>query len=150
MMGEWIYLTQNRITYRIHGTEGAIYSALSSGVNVLEIINNESSPSTVILNGTSANVAWTNDNVINMFLTYFSNFTLTDSDFYINAYVRVGTVEITDLNGEMVSKLIPVLRKADNVIGIYDSIKREFYTTGMPRYSTIGDPYCIYEVGNWE
>lgn len=144
---QWIYCM-------MHGIESQIQQALQD-VNTLEIINNSSSPSTVKINGVSHSFAWTNSNVLNNPISYFVNKNFSQNTAYTyfmgaGTYTKVGEIEITTQGGELISKLIPVIRKADNLIGIWDSVRREFYTPALSKYATIGDTSCIYAVGNWE
>ncbi len=140
---QWLYLM-------MHGVERQFVQQLQD-VNTIEIIQANSSPSTLKINGTSHSFAWSNSNIINspiaLFVSY--NFLTNPNVGYAGAFSKTGEIEITDQNNVMISKLIPVVRKADNVIGIYDSIRKEFYTASTLSYATIGNASCVYDVGNW-
>lgn len=94
-------------------------------------------------------VNWANDNVVNSPLNYFVNLVTTDSTAYPTRHLRNGVVEIKNVSSETVHYLIPVIRKTDNVIGIYDGVTDQFVTTGTVSYATIGNSQCLYEVGMW-
>ena len=142
---QWVYLMA-------HGQEVKHTQALSE-VNNVEIINGSSSPTQLKIGSTTHDHAWVNSNVINCQIAYFRNPNWNASnDQFMGAgtYVKVGDIEIRNQNDELISKLIPVVRNSDSVIGIYDSIRREFYTTSDSKYATIGNSYCIYAVGRWD
>lgn len=153
-MGTYWHTSKQWIYCMMHGVERQIQQELQD-VNTLEIINNSSSPSTVKINGTAHSFVWTNSNVLNNRIAYFMNKNFSSNpvvNYFSGAgtYTKVGEIEISTQGGELISKLIPVMRKADNVIGIWDSVRKEFYTPTLSKYATIGDASCIYAVGNWE
>lgn len=144
---QWIYLM-------MHGIERKIEQNLLD-VNTIEIINGLATPSTVKINGVSHSFEWENSNVLNCPIGYFfnRNFLPSASTTYfggVGTYTKVGVIEVSSQNDDVVSKLIPVVRKADSVIGVWDSVRKEFYTPDSPKYATIGNASCIYDVGNWE
>lgn len=152
-LGTYWHTSKQWIYCMMHGVERQIQQELQD-VNTLEIINNSSSPSTVKINGTSHSFVWTNSNVLNNPISYFvnKNFSSNSNVKYfsgVGTYTKVGEIEISTQGGELISKLIPVIRKADSVIGIWDSVRKEFYTPALSKYATIGNTSCIYAVGNW-
>jgi hypothetical protein len=141
---QWLYCM-------MHGVERQIVQTLQD-VNVIEIINGTASPSTVKINGTENSFAWSNSNVINspIALLCAPNFSTTTTYAYACPFIKTGEIEFSNQNSEVISKLIPVVRKADNVIGLWDSVLKEFHTAATIKYATIGNTSCIYEVGNLE
>lgn len=144
---QWIYCMA-------HGVERQLQQSLEA-INTCEIVNGSSSPSTVKINGTSHSFEWENSNVINSPISYFLNKNFSQNpaiNYFAGAgtYTKVGDIEISDQGGTLISKLIPVVHKADNVIGIWDSIRKEFYTSAASKYTTIGNASCIYDVGSWD
>lgn len=144
MAKQWIYVM-------MHGKEEKLTQSLNDK-NVIEIINGGSSPSTVKINGTSHSFTWTNSNVINTPISYFAayDFNTASNAVYAGVYTKVGDIEIKNQSDELISKLIPVVRKADNVIGIWDSVREAFYIPIDTKYSTIGNSSCVYAVGSWD
>lgn len=69
---------------------------------------------------------------------------------FASANIAVGTISLYDSSDNLVAKYIPCVRTADNVIGLYDSVGRVFYTAETVSYATIGDSSCVYAVGDWE
>lgn len=118
-------------------------------INHTYLINRATSPSVVGANDKEYSVNWANDNVVNSPLNYFTNMVLTSSASYLTRHLRNGVVEIKNVSSETVHYLIPVIRKTDNVIGIYDGVTGQFVTTDTVSYATIGNSKCLYEVGMW-
>lgn len=138
----------------VHGVDPAIPSDTEQvftigSINHTYLINRTASPSVVGANDKEYSVNWANDNVVNSPLNYFVNLVTTDSTAYPTRHLRNGVVEIKNVSSETVHYLIPVIRKTDNVIGIYDGVTDQFVTTGTVSYATIGNSQCLYEVGMW-
>lgn len=143
---QWMYCMS-------HGIERQFQQALQD-VNSFEIINGNASPSTLKVNDVSHTFTWENSNVINSPISFFCNRNFSSDarlQYFsgVGSYTKLGVIEIKAQNGDLISKLIPVVRKIDNVIGFWDSVRREFYTTPLSKYTTIGNASCIYVVGNW-
>lgn len=149
--GTYFNMAKQCIYVMMHGKEEKLTQTLNDK-NVLEIINGGSSPSTVTINGTSHSFPWTNSNVINTPISYFVSydFNTAGNVAYAGTYTKVGDIEIKNQSDELISKLIPVVRKADNVIGIWDSVREAFYIPTDTKYSTIGNSSCVYAVGSWD
>lgn len=140
----------------LHGLE--IFTNLSYALNTryrVKYTNTTSSPSYISIGANSEDLAWSNTvSIPNTRLHLFANPTPSDlssmSNFAIpTVRVKIGKVKIYDLNGNLINKYIPCIRKSDNQIGMYDIIEGIFYTTYQAYYATLGNTNCIYEVGNW-
>lgn len=140
----------------LHGLE--IFTNLSYALNTryrVKYTNTASSPSYISIGANSEDLVWSNTvSIPNTRLHLFANPTPSDLSSMSNLVmptvrVKIGKVKIYDLNGNLINKYIPCIRKSDNQIGMYDIIEGIFYTTYQARYATLGNTNCIYEVGNW-
>ena len=118
--------------------------------NSVSFVRNATSPSVLTVNGQSASNAWQNTNVVDTPITIFSNPAPTDANRYNGNKIKLGTLTIKNVAGDIVSRLVPVKRNSDNVIGLYDTKRSTFFTTATASYATIGNANCIYAVGNWD
>ena len=96
----------------------------------------------------SIEINWTNSNVLNATINFFSGFPDNSTDQY--AYVGVGRkirrLFITDQNRQTVADFVPCVRNSDNAIGFYDAIANKFYTAKTASYAIIGNSNCVYSI----
>lgn len=121
----------------------------SDNVYDYRLVNPSESPSKIYINDSVFDIPWSNNNVVNYVIGLFTNRTSNATDAYVNNAHMLGVLEITDRQNNLVAKYIPVKRDDDNIVGIYDVVSQEFKTAGNVRYTTQGNTYCIYGVGNW-
>ncbi|MBR3209196.1 MAG: hypothetical protein IKN65_00125 [Clostridia bacterium] len=151
--GVGFYITGQYKTFNMcHG--GNHYTNLTYTLGVKSHIkykNTSVSPSELIVDGSSEDLTWSNVvSIPNTKLVLFINYVKNDTGNPIQTVrVKIGTVKVYDLSGNLINNYVPCVRKSDNRIGMYDTIEGVFYTTMASSYSTMGDANCIYEVGNW-
>ena len=143
------YSSTEKMGFHIHGND--------TGVTIPQTLNTKhkvryvpanSSPSTIYFDGTSYSIPWSNSNVINTYITLFNNHSGT-SNSAIKKDIKLSDIIVTDMSGDIINHYFPVVRTADNVIGIYDSVEGNFYTCSTVNNATIGKTNCKYTVGNW-
>jgi len=120
-----------------------------NAINHVEIIVNDESPSTFIAGDVEHEISWERDDSLSgpiyLFINQYPNFTGT---IWLTRYFQLGKTEIIDADGT-VDVYVPVLRTADNVVGLYNTTKGIFITCADTKYATVGDSDCAYKVGNW-
>lgn len=122
-----------------------------NGINKLIYTNSSSSPSRISLNGVESELTWGNTlYTVTRPVTILSNPTPTATSMTVQRYMQIGNFRFYNLNGNLVGNYYPVVRKTDNVIGMYDTVSESFYTASTVNYATIGNSSCIYGVGTWE
>lgn len=144
--------SNKRISCYSHGTAIGINDNPNIEVGKVAHINlnpNAASPSTLTIDNLSTTGAWTSNNTIAGFLTYFGVYNGFANVWNIKRLAAIGILKIYDLSNNLIGEYIPCIRNADNVIGIYDSVTDTFHTSNNLSYSTVGNNNCVYEVGNW-
>lgn len=136
--------------YHLHGSEVTQGPSFLQNVrNVIKYTNTSASPSSLKVNdGEAVSVVWNNNDTLNLALVLFGN-PVNDSNADLSGSCRIGYIKIFDLSGDMIGYYIPVVRVADNVIGMYDAVTQTFYTASTSSYATVGNSNCIYQVGEW-
>ena len=135
-----------------HGVDFLLDETLSVGsIHTVELVTGASSPSTFSVDETyTDNIAWTNSNVVNVpFAIFVNKVSTATNNQSLTVKVQLGAIEIKNASGNSVATLVPAVRKADDVIGMYDTVNDNFYTTSTASYATIGNSGCVYEVGSW-
>lgn len=143
------YPQTNALGYHLHGNDSEIKPTATDGV-VHHVIytNTSASPSSLQVDSDSpVSITWKNNNVINKALSLLSNPFTTPTA--VSRGVQIGRIKLTDMEGNIVGDYIPCVRNADNVIGIYDAVGREFHTAMTVESCTIGASQCKYAVGYW-
>lgn len=144
-----LYARDDGLLYQLHGVEGMITASVINEVNHAVYTNTDGSPSQLKLNDNNpVNIEWVNNNTITGKPTLFSN-PLNYGSMRIYTTLQIGKIKFYDLTGELVSWYVPVVRKSDNVVGMYEAVDGVFYTTSTESYATIGDSAQRYAVGNW-
>ena len=134
-----------------HGVDLTITHSYSVNEKcTIKLENPASSPSIFSINNHSENIGWTNTNVVNSPIYLFTNSTYgSTGEQYVSTNLHIGELKIKDTSGNLVSNWVPVKRKEDGVIGIYDTVQKVFQTTTASEYATESNAKCIYVVGNW-
>lgn len=136
--------------YHLHGVDSTVVIPFGTNeIHEISYLPATESPTYINLDGDDYQVTWSNDNTIATYLTLFANQVKGTGTQRISADIQLGRIQISDINGAIISDYVPCVRNADNVIGMYDRIGAAFYTSGTASYSTIGDANCTYAVGNW-
>ena len=147
-----IYAGDNLVGYHLHGADGGAIGrtipAMEDQIHVVRYKNTSQSPSTLTVDSTTIDITWVNNNVLNLDPVLFTN-PIGEGTINIIAFNQVGYVKFYDLQGNLVGFYVPVVRTADNVIGMYEMVEQTFYTTSDSSVSTIGNSGCFYTVGNW-
>ena len=120
-------------------------------VNRLIFNNTASSPSSYTLNGVETTLEWGAtqyivSDPIGLFLNVKS---ATTTGLVVNKDRQIGNLRLFNLSGTCVGDYVPVKRNSDNVIGMFDRVTQAFFTSATASYSTIGNPNCLYALGNW-
>ena len=133
-----------------HGTDTSwVQNFVRGQKNVAVYTNTTSSPSSVSVNGaTASSLVWGTNGAINAAITVGGNVP-TNGSYTSTIGVQCGRIKLYDLSENLVADYIPVVRDADNQIGMYDSVGKVFYTSTDTSYATIGSSNCFYKVGNW-
>lgn len=118
-------------------------------INHVEIIVNDESPSTFVAGDVEHEISWERDDSLSgpiyLFTNQYPNFAGT---VWLTRYFQLGKTVIVDADGT-VDVYVPVLRTADNVVGLYNTTKGAFVTCADTKYATVGNSDCAYKVGNW-
>lgn len=123
--------SNNLIQYRPNGS-GAVVTV--NGVDVT-VTGSYSSALSLLGLGVSANpVIYTDD----------SQATIAS----ITGGARVGNIKIYD-GDALIGNYVPCLRISDNVIGMYDTVDKAFYTAERLSYATPGNADCMWRAGEW-
>ena len=144
------YPKDTELGYHLHGDEGTNPPGFTTDVvNIVKYTNTSESPSSLQVNdNTPAFITWVNNNTLNLAPVLLMN-PVNDTKDNLNVFCQLGYIKFYDLSGNLVGHYFPVVRNSDNRIGVYDVVEQVFYTTLTASYSTIGNTYCMYEVGNW-
>lgn len=144
------YPKDTELGYHLHGDEGTNPPGFTTDVvNVVKYTNTSASPSSLQVNeNTPASIVWVNNNTLNLAPVLFSN-PINDAASTMSVYFELGYIKFFDLSGNLVGHYFPVIRNADNRIGVFDVVEQEFHTTSTAKYSTVGNSACMYETGNW-
>lgn len=146
------YAGDQVLGYHIHGNDSTpTLPAVNNTKHHVKLTNSASSPSKIqIDDGTETDIVWSNTNVVaNVGLTLLTNPSASSGNFNLSYLLRIGEIKLYDLSGTMVGDYVPCLRIADNVIGLYDLVEKEFHTATTVSYATIGNSNQRYIVGNW-
>lgn len=148
-----IYCKIAKASWQLHGSAPSSDDyrpdLVEDAVNIIYYQNTSASPSSIRSNDNSPiSVSWTNDNVLNIAPMLFSN-PNNDTTADLGGLIQCGYIKFFDLNGNLVSHYIPVVRTSDNRIGMYDVVEKEFYTPQNATVATVGASGYYYEVGNW-
>ena len=112
--------------------------------------NTASSPSYFTFGGGSrTTLTWGTLTTVTKGFTLFTNPTPSATSMTLQRYLQCGRLILTNMQGTTVGDYIPVVRTSDNVIGMYDLIGQNFYTSSTASYATVGNSNCYYTVGNW-
>lgn len=79
-------------------------------------------------------------------VTYIDDSQATNAS--ITGGTRVGNIKIYD-GDALIGNYVPCLRISDNVIGMYDTVDKAFYTAERLSYATPGNADCIWQGGEW-
>lgn len=147
-----LYAKIGKLSWQLHGTSPASDAlrpdTVEDSVNYVYYQNTDQSPSSLKTNDNQPiEVAWTNNNVLNIAPMLFSNPNSTTAN--LGAKIQCGYIKFFALDGTLVSHYVPAVRESDNRIGMYDAIGQIFYTPSNSAVATIGDSGQWYEVGNW-
>lgn len=144
------YGNTDGLGYHLHGVNGNPKPSFTmDAVNHIIYTNTTASPSSLQTNDNApVSIVWANNNTVTGHPTLFGN-PVNYGTFTLVQYLQIGTIKFYDLDGNLVSDYRPVVRNADNVIGMYETISGTFYTTSTASYATIGNTNCRYKVGNW-
>lgn len=157
------YITGDyKLAQHCHGIDsGKLNLTYSAGTKYrIKFENSTVSPSSLSLSENSDNITWSNNPTIpDTRFCLLNNPTPSDLSNYsankiITTKTRVGTIKVYDINQNLINKYVPCVRKSDNLIGMYDTIEKVFYSTlstatNHRNYATVGNTNCIYELGNW-
>lgn len=144
--------TKEWLGCHVHGTDPNVTPPGQINMNEVtdvSLYNGSASPSLLSAGNDSYEVPWTNNDNVSADLTLLNNAKSSDTTAYMARYMRVGNVDILNLNAERVHYLVPAIRNSDNVIGWYDGITGTFFTTSNAIYATVGNSSCAYSVGDW-
>ena len=144
------YPKDTELGYHLHGDEGTNPPSFTTDVvNIVKYTNTSASPSSLQVNDNTPNsITWVNNNVLNLAPALFGN-PILDQTSSFNKWLQLGYVKFFDIGNDLVGHYFPVVRKSDNVIGVFDIVEQVFHTTSTASYATIGGSNCIYLVGNW-
>lgn len=130
-----------------------VYPAISTDIQKVIIKSNENNKTTIVsTRGLSVTYDWGDLSIAsNGYLYYFDNPGVASTyQTAISTSMDVGKVTIKNPNTlDIIDEYVPVMRKSDGVIGLYDTVDGTFYTSGDIRYATMDSNYCIYKVANW-
>lgn len=144
------YTAEEKIVYHLHGDDSSIAIPQTQNEKHRVILTNRSaSPSTLSFDGTEYSIAWSNSNTINTFLSLFTNQQVGTANIYLKDDIKLGTLTVRDLSGNVINIYMPCIRNSDNVIGLYDIVEENFYTCSTVTYATVGNANNKYSVGNW-
>lgn len=147
------YSGTTRMPYHLHGVDTGVTISQSLNERHTVVFTQTSlTPSTITFDGTDYSIAWSNNNTINTCLNLFVNrvSTNTSGKDALKPNIKLGTLIVRDISGNVINRYFPVERVADHVIGLYDSVEDTFYTCSTVEYSTIGNANCLYGLGDWE
>lgn len=144
------YSKRTTLGWHLHGSDSTAEPALvTNAINVVKYTNTASSPSLLQTNDNApVSVAWTNNNVLNLAPVMLAN-PVNNTSANLSDDAEMGYLKFSNLSGEIVGHYIPVVRTADNRIGMFDLIEQVFYTSAAASYTTIGNSSCKYAVGDW-
>jgi len=140
-----------RVSAFSHGTALALENIPDMQVgSIVHVVLDpgSASPSTLLAGELSTTGAWTSSQTIYAALGYCGQWMLTNST--LVSFASIGILKIYDQSNTLVGQYVPCVRDADNVIGIWDTVTEEFYTSATVGYATIGGDSCEWAVGNWE
>lgn len=145
------YIGDDSFGYHLHGVDSNPNIPHTPGeLSIVKYTNTASSPSSIQSNDNEpASIVWVNNNTINQSPVLFANPINGSGTINLHASAEIGYIKFFDLSENLISHYFPCVRKADNVIGMYDIIEQTFYTSSASQYSTIGNSSCYYSVGNW-
>lgn len=143
------YINGTTLSCHVHGNDLVVSNPASADINRVIYTATTATPSTISVNGASSDIAWSNDNTINTFMSLFTNQQTSVSTIYLKPNIKVGRIIVKDTDGDIIQIYIPCKRTSDNVVGLYDTVEDQFYTTGNSTYSTVGGSGCVYSVGDW-
>lgn len=141
----------NSLGYHLHGNDtNPSVSAQNNVRHITKYTTASTSPSTLqVDNDAPVSIVWSNNNVLNADLCLLTNPYDNTATLALTYLTDVGYIKIFDSAANLVNHYIPVVRTADNVIGMYDIIDQTFYTASTASYATIGNSNQKYKVGNW-
>lgn len=144
------YSKRTTLGWHLHGSDSTAEPTLvTNAINVVKYTNTSASPSSLQTNDNApVSVVWANNNVLNLALVMFAN-PVNDANANLSDDAEIGYLKFSNLNGEIVGHYIPVVRTADNRIGMFDLIEQVFYTSTTASYTTIGNSSCKYAAGDW-
>lgn len=146
-----IYTKIGGLGYQMHGTSAGdnTASATDNVRHIAKYTQGSASPSTLqVDDGTPVEIAWANNNTLNLAPVLFANPT-NDSNTSVYCNCKLGYIKFFDLTNELVGHYVPVLRKSDNKMGMYDFVSEQFYTSSAAAATTDGNANAIYQIGNW-
>lgn len=116
--------------------------------NRVRLFNPATSPMSAQLNnGDIFEAEWTTPNPNNNAIRLFVNSLASATTAAMNVKAMIGDLILLDANNNIVAYYVPCVH--NNIIGMYDGVSQQFYSSATAKYATIGNSACVYDVGNW-
>lgn len=144
------YANTNALTINAHGWAGTAIPAADDVVHHVNYVNAATSPSSASVDdGSPVDVVWKNTDDLTLSPTILTNYTEGGTSSGVAMYIEQGRIIFRNMAGTKTGDFIPVVRDADNVIGVWDVVSQTFHTASTTSYATIGNSSQRYSVGNW-
>lgn len=142
-----------RVSSFAHGVAVAVEGVPNVALNKIAHVivdPGTQSPASIDVDGLTATTAWSGNSYNQTEVAFCGTIANRSGSNTINDFAAIGIVKFYDVStDELIGQYVPCVRNADNVIGAYDTVTEQFYTTGTTSYATIGNSNLVWSVGNW-